>query len=293
MVRGADTRPSTKQGESFNETGDPFKEDFTLMQADGLKESEENLIHDINRGIVGLTDAHPTACSSKEDNFTFRLVVELYKNEPKIFKSSKFFPFTGHQLVVTSINFEQFIFPGTLSSNLIDSSQLKFFLRRDPQSSSLSFVEARNVGFPGFSLKTVVCLTSESSAHFTVVLFPMDKVSLLSKYPMAEDPNFPGLQFDEGECKLVLSQSDIHMNADWGQPILQVLISSFSKDSKVPLGKDPCAHCAGLATLLGMARKTEIQKNLDLLYVRWGEVEDQGARALKAAGWGTEGGSYI
>ena len=303
-MAGRATRRSTIRGDSFNGTRDLSRQDCAALSFPNLATAVDSLIPTHNGGILGLTAAHLSEDNSKIDNFTFHTLGELCIDGPLIFKSSKFFPFTDHQLVVTSIRTGNFFFPGTLTSNLVDHTQIEYFFRRDAAGPPLSLGEAHDLGFRGFSLKFFATPYMERWAKFTILIFPIDKVSILERFAFAEDPRMPGLQFEGGDFQLTPGQNDVLQEADWGQPILPILLSEteVSENSDFPSSND---LRTAMALLLRKARRPEVKKNLDFLTQRWNELSERGAAALKdvnpdtrwpapRSGWGTNlGSSYL
>ena len=266
-------------GSSFEGNQSLSLSDCATLQHETITDAIENLVPDHNGGIICVTAAHLAADNSTVANFTFHTIGELFI-EPRTFKCSRFFQFTDHQLVIISLDTEHFDFHGSLTSNLVDHSSFQYVFRRNNQSADLTPEEARQLGFKGFCLKFFAVPTLERWARYTLVLFPLDKESLISKFPVAEDPRFPGLQLDVGECGLAPFQDTVLEDCDWGAPILPIILT---RNKFVEGGNYPSSTQlrSGLASLLRKARKPEIKANPDNLMERWAEITEHGAAALK------------
>ena len=267
------------QGVSF-EGNDPLSlKDCAALQHSSITDAIENLVPDHNGGIICVTAAHLGANNATVENYSFHTIGELFA-APKVFKSSRFFEMVDHQLVIISINTEFFEFPGSLASKLVDHTSFQYIFRRDNQGQEITAEQAKELGFKGFCLKFYAVPSLETWARYTLVLFPLDKAALLTRFPMAEDPRFPGLQVDVGDCELQPHQGDVLENCNWGAPILPVLLtpSAFVEGGQYP---SSAQLRSGLASLLRKAQKPEIKSNPDNLMVRWAELEEQGSSALK------------
>ena len=273
------TRSGHISGASFEGNEALSLTDCAALQFETISEAIDNMIPDHNGGVMCVTAAHLAADNCTVANFSFHSIGELFV-EPRIFKSSKFFTFTDHQLVIISIDTEHFDFPGTLASNLVDHSSFRYVFRGGSQNAELTAEEARQLGFQGFCLKFFAVPTSERWARYTLVLFPLDKAALLAKYPIAEDPRFPGLQVDVGDCELTPFQGAVLEDCNWGAPILPIILS---RNQFVEGGNFPSSTQlrSGLASLMRKAKKPEIKQNLDFLMERWAEISEHGAAALK------------
>ena len=278
MARGKKNKgPLHIGGDSFNGRRDLSARDCATLQANSVEEGINKVVPGYNGGITALTTAIIT--ENRVSNFLFHTRGEMYADSTKSCKTSKFFNIQGHVLTVHSIDSKIFAFHQGLSSDLVDSGKISFSIRKDGTDSALDTEDLTALGFDGFSLKLIVVPTAEIWAKFSLVLFPLGKAALLRKFPLAGDQRFPGLLLDSGHCRLSPGQGDILPQADWGNPILPILLSStqFSDASGFPPSKD---LRVGLATLLRRARRPVIKRDRATLAITWREIEAQGAGAL-------------
>ena len=303
MARGRKAKgPLHIGGDSFNGRRDLSAQDCDALQASSVEEGVNKVVPGYNGGITALTTA--IIVENRVSNFLFHTRGEMYAETAKTCKSGKFFNFSGHVLTIHSIDSKVFVFHQGLASDLVDCSKVDFSIKKDGSNAPVDPEDLIALGFEGFSVKLVVVPTSEIWAKFSLVLFPLGKSTLLQKFPLAGDQRFPGLLLDSGHCRLSPGQGDILPQADWGNPILPILLSSsrFSETSGFPASKD---LRVGLATLLRRARRPVIKRDKDTLSTTWREIEAQGANALCAermpdrlwpapsSGWNIDQGRYL
>ena len=111
---------------------------------------------------------------------------------PNCLKSVKFFSFSDHTLVIHSIDSHLFTFSQDHSSGIVDSSRIRFSVKRNSDNHILSPEERAAIGCKGFSLKLVLIPKSELLCKFTLVLLPWSKTELLEKSRTRKTPSFRG-----------------------------------------------------------------------------------------------------
>ena len=107
-------------------------------------------------------------------------------------------------------------------------------------------------GFGGFALRMLCNLSKKSSAKggivlkYTILLFPMDKSTLLEKYELAQSPAWPGIRLAEGHIPLLPRPQ-----AEWGCPVLPLLRLSDDSEDGIDSGmlRNAVAHIMRRATI--------------------------------------------
>lgn len=280
MARGRPQRGRPHIGGSgFNGRDSLSWGECNKLRASTVQEGVEKLIPGWNGGMAALTVAEIENTDRRVLNVSIHTKGELYTQNPKNFKSDKFFAFSDHTLVIHSIDSHLFTFSQDLSSSIVDGSRIGFHVKRNSDNHILTAEERATVGFEGFSVKITLIPESELWCKFTIVILPLSKAALLEKFPYAQDPKFPGLKLDGGHCRFCPGQSDVFPNLSWGVPFLPILLTSspFTQEGPLPDSGD---LRLGIAELLRKARKPEIKKDRETLMIRWREIEAIGANAL-------------
>ena len=282
MVRARATKgPTHISGEGFNGRDDFTRTHCNTLQASSVTEGVEKIIPDFNGGLASIITADISQDNSKVLRTRIHARGALYTELPKTFKSEKFFKFASYIFTLSNLEADLFSFQSGLSSNLVDGSSFHFSFKKNPREEAASHEELEALGFRGFSLKLSLRPESELWMKFTLLLFPLSREELLTRFPFGDDEKFPALKLDGGQCRMCPSQEDVLPEMRWGMPILPILISStpFSQSSSYPASRD---LRVGVAALLRRARKPEVKRDLEALEIRWTEIETQGSIALGA-----------
>ena len=271
--------PTHISGDGFYGRDDLTSLHCNTLQAASIAEGVEKIIPDFNGGLASIITVELSQDNSKVLKTTIHSRGSLYTEQPKVFKSEKFFKFAGYQFTLANLEADHFSFQSGLSSSLVDGSAFHFSFKKANGRETASREELEALGFNGFSLKLILRPESELWMKFTILLFPLNRGALLNRFPCSNDEKFPALKLDGGHCRMCPSQEDVLPEIRWGLPILPILIAELPFDQTYPASRD---LRVGVAALLRRARKPEVKRDLETLEIRWAEIETQGSIALGA-----------
>ena len=273
--------PPLIRSEAFIGTDDLTWNDLEALRVGNRNEAADKLISNWSGGLVGMTFFILSNDSRKVSDVEFGLVGQLYEDAPKAISTNKFFPGSNAKLVLQDLDMAVFKFRNSLSSNIVDCSELNYSYKQHLQGPDLTPDAARDLGLGGFSLRAHILPTLENYAKVELVCFPLPAEALLDQHPLAKDPRFPGIQLTAvGQIIIEPGQGDIIGERSWGQPTLPAMIRATPFTSNSPLPPSSLLRQA-FGALFCSASKPTLKQNCKFLLEQWALIQTEGVEALK------------
>lgn len=236
------------------------------------------LLQNWSGGIVGIVTTNLTNDNRRVDNCNFLLMGNIFSTSQKTIGASKFWDMPGNiNLCIKETDTSIFKFKGSLSSELVDSDDINFSITKDNQEIEDSDMDSLN--FPGFSLRAFINPISAERAKIIIVLYPLPKDTLLDEHPLANKPQFPGIQLFNAEFNFAPLASTFPPTGH-GLPFLPAILPSQPFDilPNHPSGQD---FKVAIAALMRRTTKPECKLNHNMLLPRWEEIQSEGDSLLK------------
>ena len=134
-------------------------------------------------------------------------------------------------------------------------------------------------GFAGFTLRAFTRPTTSTHAKMQLLVFPLDKDTLLSEHPLARTPCFPGIEVYRSELHLGVQRDDL-IDTSFGLNILPCVVTSNPIRTKGPVPEREDI-VGSMCALLRKAPAPEVRTKRTTLLQRWGELKEHGADKLE------------
>ena len=252
-------------------------EDVKKIEVEHINHIPDKLLLNWSGGIVGITAIYLTNDNRRVSNSNFLLMGNIFSTAPKITAATKFWDMPASvNLAIQEIDTAIFIFNGTLSSELVDCSEINYSLLMgaDP----ITDEDLEDMNFLGFSLRAFITPISQEKAKLNLVLYPLAKASLLETHPLAQKPQFPGINVYTADFNFApLANASL---TGHGLPFLPAL---FSSQPFASLPNHPSAQDlkAAISALLRKTTKPECKMNATMLRPRWEDILNEGLSLLK------------
>ena len=202
------------------------------------------------------------------------------KTEKFTVDANKAWPFERKvDLNILPMDLRMFEFRGSLVSNYLDFSEVRYeFIHRD-KGANLVDADIVDKGFTGFTLRAFTRPTTSVHAKLQMLIFPLDKETLLKEHPLARTPCFPGIEIYRSELHLGVQKDDL-LDTSFGLNILPCVTTSqpIRTQGPVPTREDIVGSMCGL---LRKAYAPEVRTKRSTLLQRWGELKEHGADKLE------------
>ena len=180
--------------------------------------------------------------------------------------------------------------PGSLASDLVDSSRLDYYCKIGNQrldgSSQFGYTNVKfnctksNQNFnptKGFTVRAYIVPTDTKYAWLTLVLYPLSLLELQTQYPLSSDPRFPGIKLYSEHVPLEI-KAEPFLNRNWESSILPAIIRS-SWSPNLPAADN---MRAAVATTLRTAIQPECLPSYAALIPRWKDIRVEGMEHLRS-----------
>ena len=130
-------------------------QDLEALRVTSARDAADKLVESWTGGVVGLTMFHLNNDRRKVDNVEFLLLGTLFDDNAKLVATNKVFPESNAKLVLSDLNCEIFKFNNSLTSNLVDSSELNVCFKGSATGPELSEAELAERKLGPLSLRTM------------------------------------------------------------------------------------------------------------------------------------------
>ena len=200
--------------------------------------------------------------------------------EGKELSANNFWHF-DKELVMTfeKIDLEKFEFDGCNTSRLLSHTLLDYSVKVKGADQALSDSELKSLGFPGFCLRVFCHAISTTSVKVELLLYPLERDTLLKENGLAVNYYFPGVTVEKFEVELGIQRDEL-LDNNYGCPILPVIKTKepIRSNSKVP-GREEITHAIG--TLLRATRAPDGKSSYTTMLKSWGQLKKHGESKLK------------
>ena len=267
---------------AFEGTDELTWQDLENLRVADMQAAITSLIDDWDGSPKGLISVQLANDRRNIAGSAFNLMGSIFDDDPKVISTDKLFTGSKAKLYLNTLNFENFEFKDSLTSALVDSSELDFEFRHPGKNGKeLTSEEATEKGLSGFSCRIHVFPTQEDYVNVALIAFPRPAAKLLEENPAANNSSFPGIELCViGQVELIPCQSIFLGEKSWGQPFVPIILSDepFTASSERPSTE---TLRATTTALLRTGSKPTTSPNWEYLKEKWASILASGEDSLQ------------
>ena len=256
-------------------------DDLEALRESDITNAVSKVLGNWNGALIGLISLQLGNDPCTISEACFHLLGSMFNEEAKIIATDKLFPGSGVKMHLKNLDFELFKFTNSLTSSLVDSSELDVSYKFPGKNGKeLTADEERNKGIFGFSLRVHAYPTQEDAVNVVLLAFPKPATILLAENPAASSPKFPGIELCKvGLVELKPDQASLLGDRSWGLPLLPLFLTENEFLANSPLPPTTAIRTV-MSALLRSGVAPNCSPNWRYLEPRWSSIKENGIDAL-------------
>ena len=264
----------------FQGTDSLSANDLKRLNVTTFDGAADKFLENWNREPVFMVGLTLTLDNTKIESATPLLQGDFWP-EGKEFDASTFWTLQKSDLLLcfNKIDLAKFEFEDVITSKLLDHTHLDYSIKYKSDNSIVNPDDLKAWGYPGFCLRAFCHPISTTSVKVAMLLYPLERETLMKEHNLAPHYYFPGVTAERVEIELGIQRDEL-LDNNYGCPILPVVRSRepIRSNSKVP-SRQEIVYAIG--SLLRATRAPDAKSSHSTLLKAWGQLKKHGESKLK------------